>query len=383
MRVGADYRGAPPSLPSLKPHSTEYMLHAVIMAGGSGTRFWPASRQVKPKQLLKMGGQRTMLQTTFDRLNGLVSSEHVLVLTNQQLAEAVVHQLPDLPLEHVVGEPFKRDTAPCIGVAASLVKAADPDGIMIVMPSDHVIEPRAEFHRAVKAAVQLIESDPKRIVTFGIRPSYPAESFGYIQRSEPIACQPGIAAFGVDRFREKPDRKTAEEYLEAGTFYWNSGIFLWKASTILDALQEFEPEMYSHIEKIASGIGTRDFPNVFRDNFEKIKGKSIDFAVMERYSNVAVIETPFSWDDVGSWQAMARLIKPDEFGNAVDGPYLGIDSEQMIIRSEADHLVVTIGMKETIVVHTNDATLVAPKTEEERVREVVKQLAELGHQQYL
>ncbi|MFN7874587.1 MAG: mannose-1-phosphate guanylyltransferase [Pirellula sp.] len=359
------------------------MLHAVIMAGGSGTRFWPASRQVKPKQLLKMGGQRTMLQTTFDRLNGLVSSEHVLVLTNQQLAEAVVHQLPDLPLEHVVGEPFKRDTAPCIGVAASLVKAADPDGIMIVMPSDHVIEPRAEFHRAVKAAVQLIESDPKRIVTFGIRPSYPAESFGYIQRSEPIACQPGIAAFGVDRFREKPDRKTAEEYLEAGTFYWNSGIFLWKASTILDALQEFEPEMYSHIEKIASGIGTRDFPNVFRDNFEKIKGKSIDFAVMERYSNVAVIETPFSWDDVGSWQAMARLIKPDEFGNAVDGPYLGIDSEQMIIRSEADHLVVTIGMKETIVVHTNDATLVAPKTEEERVREVVKQLAELGHQQYL
>jgi mannose-1-phosphate guanylyltransferase len=141
--------------------------------------------------------------------------------------------------------------------------------------------------------------------------------------------------------------------------------------------------MYSYIEKIASGIGTRDFPAVFRENFEKIKGKSIDFAVMERYSNVAVIETPFSWDDVGSWQAMARLIKPDEFGNAVDGPYLGIDSEQMIIRSESDHLVVTIGMKETIVVHTNDATLVAPKTEEERVREVVKQLAELGHQQYL
>ncbi|XZE20732.1 mannose-1-phosphate guanylyltransferase [Pirellulaceae bacterium SH449] len=359
------------------------MLHAVIMAGGSGTRFWPASRQIKPKQLLKMGSPRTMLQTTFDRLQGLVSSERVLVLTNEQLSDAVVAQLPDLPLEHVVGEPFKRDTAPCIGVAASLVKAADPDGIMIVMPSDHVIEPRAEFHRAVKAAVQLIEADPERIVTFGIRPSYPAESFGYIQRSEPIACQPGISAFGVERFREKPDRKTAEEYLEAGTFYWNSGIFLWKASTILEALKEFEPEMYSHIEEIATGIGTRDFPAKFREHFEQIKGKSIDFAVMERYSNVSVIETPFSWDDVGSWQAMARLIQPDEFGNAVDGPYLGIDSEQMIIRSESDHLVVTIGMKETIVVHTSDATLVAPKTEEERVREVVKQLTELGHQQYL
>jgi mannose-1-phosphate guanylyltransferase len=324
-----------------------------------------------------------MLQTTFDRLQGLVSSEHVLVLTNEKLADAVVAQLPDLPLEHVVGEPFKRDTAPCIGVAASLVRAADPDGIMIVMPSDHVIEPRVEFHRAVRAAVQLIEADPERIVTFGIRPSYPAESFGYIQRSEPIACQPGISAFGVERFREKPDRKTAEEYLEAGTFYWNSGIFLWKASTILQALKQFEPMMYSHIEEIAAGIGTRDFPAKFREHFEKIKGKSIDFAVMERYTNVSVIETPFSWDDVGSWQAMARLIKPDEFGNAVDGPYLGIDSEQMIIRSESDHLVVTIGMRETIVVHTSDATLVAPKTEEERVREVVKQLTELGHRQYL
>lgn len=359
------------------------MLHAVIMAGGSGTRFWPASRQIKPKQLLKMGGSRSMLQTTFDRLNGLVSSEHVLVLTNKQLSEAVVDQLPDLPIEHIIGEPFKRDTAPCIGLAASLIQSADSDGIMIVMPSDHVIEPKPEFHRAIRAGVKLIEEDPTRIVTFGIRPTYPAESFGYIQRSEPVDSTPGISAFGVANFREKPDRITAEEYLNAGTFYWNSGIFLWKASTILEALKEFEPEMYSHIETISDGIGTRNFQSVFAAEFEKIKGKSIDFAVMERYSNVCVIEAPFSWDDVGSWQAIARLIAPDEEGNAADGPYLPIDSSNMIIRSEADHLVVTIGMKDTIVVHTPDATLVAPKEEEERVREVVKQLAELGHQQYL
>jgi len=188
-----------------------------------------------------------MLQTTFDRLNGLVSSERILVLTNQQLTDAVVSQLPDLPLEHIIGEPYKRDTAPCIGVAASLVQSADKDGIMIVMPSDHVIEPRSEFHRAVRAGVKLIEQDPTRIVTFGIRPSYAAESFGYIQRGKAIAGEPGIATFGVERFREKPDRKTAEEYVEAGTFYWNSGIFLWKASTILEALEQFEPEMSVHI----------------------------------------------------------------------------------------------------------------------------------------
>jgi mannose-1-phosphate guanylyltransferase len=359
------------------------MLHAVIMAGGSGTRFWPASRQIKPKQLLKMGGQRTMLQTTFDRMQGLVSSEHVLVLTNNQLTDAVVSQLPDLPLEHIVGEPFKRDTAPCIGVAASLVQAADADGIMVVMPSDHVIEPKAEFHRAIRAGIRLVEEDPTRIVTFGIRPTYAAESFGYIQRGEAITSVPGTSTFDVDCFREKPDRKTAEEYVAAGTFYWNSGIFLWKASAILKALEEFEPEMYGHIQNIAKGIGTSEFQKNFVEHFEKIKGKSIDFAVMERHQNVVVVEAPFQWDDVGSWQAIARLIEPDEKGNAVDGPYLAIDSSNMIIRSEAEHLIVTIGMKDTIVVHTPDATLVAPKSEEERVRDVVKQLSELGHQQYL
>ncbi len=209
------------------------MLHAVIMAGGSGTRFWPASRQAFPKQLLKLGAPRTMLQTTFDRLQGLVSSEHVLVLTNRQLVDAVVGQLPGLPLEHVIGEPFKRDTAPCIAVAASLVCAADPEGTMVVMPSDHVIESKAEFHRAIRAGLNMVEQSPSRIVTFGIRPTYPAESFGYIQRGNAIQSDPGIAAFRVERFREKPDRATAEEYCNAGTYYWNSGIFCGKPRRFL------------------------------------------------------------------------------------------------------------------------------------------------------
>ena len=359
------------------------MLHAVIMAGGSGTRFWPASRKSRPKQLLQMGVPRSMLQITYDRLQGLVSSEHVLVLTNAQLTEAVREQLPTLPLEHIVGEPFKRDTAPCIGLAASLVCAADPEGTMVVMPSDHVIEPRAEFHRALKAGADLVEKDPSKIVTFGIRPSYAAESFGYIQRAEPIQANAGVAAFGVERFREKPDRATAESYLASGNFYWNSGIFLWKAKTILQALREFEPEMAKWIDHIATSIGTSKFQQVFAEGFEKIAGKSIDFAVMERHKNVAVIEAPFTWDDVGSWQAMARLIAPDSHGNAVQGSYLPIDSQGMIIRGEEGHLIVTIGLQDMIVVHTKDATLVAPKSEEERVREVVQQLSELGHHRYL
>ncbi len=359
------------------------MLHAVIMAGGSGTRFWPASRQAKPKQLLSMASSRTMLQSTFDRLQGLVTPEHVLVLTNCQLADAVKQQLPQLPPEHIVGEPCKRDTAPCIGVAASLIASADPNGTMIVLPSDHTIEPQSEFHRTVRTGVELLEKHPGLIVTFGIRPNYPAESFGYIERGEPLASPAGVAAFRVDRFREKPDRATAESFLASGRFYWNSGIFLWKAKTILDALARFEPEMLEHIQAIAKSIGTPNFQSAFATHFERIRGKSIDFAVMEKYENVAVLEAPFTWDDVGSWQAIARLIQPDENDNAVQGSFLGIDSTGMIIRSEENHLIVCIGMKDTIVVHTSDATLVAPKSEEERVREVVQQLKELGHQQYL
>jgi mannose-1-phosphate guanylyltransferase len=324
-----------------------------------------------------------MLQTTFDRLSGLVSSQHVLVATNSQLVDAVVSQLPDLPIEHIIGEPFKRDTAPCIGVAASLVQAADKNGMMIVMPSDHVIEPRSEFHRAIQAGVRLIEQDPERIVTFGIRPTYPAESFGYIERGSAFEGLGGVAAFEVQRFREKPKKELAQEFFDAGTFYWNSGIFLWSAKTVLNALKTYEPEMFAHIEKIGQAVGTPHFQKIFVQEFEAIRGKSIDYAIMERHPKVAVIEAPFQWDDVGSWQAMSRLLKPDSHGNTVEGPFLGIDSKNMIVRSEPDHLVVTIGMQDVIVVHTKDATLVAPKQEEERVREVVKQLQELGLREYL
>ncbi len=359
------------------------MLHAVIMAGGSGTRFWPASRQMLPKQLLKMAGSQTMLQETFARLANLVSPEHVLILTNSQLTNAIATQIPGLPPEHIVGEPCKRDTAPCIGIAASLIASGDPDGAMLVMPSDHVIEPREEFHRTVRAGLALIDEDPSRIVTFGIRPNYPAESFGYIQRGAGLTSIEGTSAFQVAKFREKPDRATAQSYVDSGDFYWNSGIFLWRASTILQAIKANEPEMFQHIDNIAKSIGSSDFSSRFEQEYAAIRGKSIDFAVMESYPNVAVVETTFRWDDVGSWQAMARLLPPDEHGNTVEGPYLPIDSSGMIVRTNEDHLVVTIGTKDMIVVHTSDATLVAPKSQEERVREVVQQLSELGHLRYL
>ena len=349
------------------------MLHAVVMAGGSGTRFWPASRKLVPKQLLALSGERSMLQATMDRLGDLVPAERQLIVTNKILGDAVRAQLPNLPEQNVVGEPCKRDTAPCVGLAAAMVAKVDPQGTMVVMPSDHVIKDHEKFQQAITVGKELIDQDPTRIVTFGIRPTYPAESFGYIQRAEQIDGA-GIAAFQVEKFREKPDRATAEEYVAAGTYYWNSGIFLWRASTILDALKNNVPEMHSHIEKIADAIGTDRFTETLEAEFTAIDGTSIDYAVMENYPNVVTIEAPFPWDDVGSWQALSRLHQPDDQGNTVVGSHLGIDTKGAIIHAQPGHTIVTIDVDDLIVVQTEDATLVAPKHAEERVREVVKEL---------
>lgn len=353
------------------------MLHAVIMAGGSGTRFWPASRKRIPKQLLALAGQRTMLQGTIDRLGDSVSPDRQLIITNRILVDAVREQLPQMPADNVIGEPAKRDTAPCVGLAAAMVHHRDPNGTMLVMPSDHVITAPELFQKAIVAGQQLIDEDPTRIVTFGIPPTYPAESFGYIQRADAVQAD-GVSAYQVEKFREKPDRETAEAFVKAGTFYWNSGIFLWRASTILDALARNEPDMHAHLAAIADSIGSDSFDATFEKEFTAIQGKSIDYAVMESYDNVVMIEAPFPWDDVGSWQALARLHEGDADGNTVVGSHLGIDTKGTIIHCQPGHTIVTIDVEDMIVVQTPDATLVAPKHAEERVREVAKELERRG-----
>ncbi|HUG67774.1 MAG TPA: mannose-1-phosphate guanylyltransferase [Pirellulaceae bacterium] len=363
------------------------MLHAVIMAGGSGTRFWPASRSSQPKQLLNLVGNRTMIQETLARVEGLASTENALVVTNESLVDAIRGQLPELPAKAVIGEPCKRDTAPCIGLAAAIVARADDKATMIVMPSDHVIRDTEAFHSAIRHAADLVESDPTRIVTFGIRPNYPAESFGYIERGEPLEPDDGgevkIAAYSVKMFREKPSAKVAEQYLAAGGFYWNSGIFVWKAKTILEVLAEYEPAMYDRIQTISAAYGSESFAETLAREFAKIEGKSIDYAVMEKYDNVAVIEAPFDWDDVGNWRSLARQRGTDDAGNTVIGRHLAVNSSGCIVRGSNEHLIVTLGIEDCIVVHTPDATLVARKHDEEAIRQIVELLKERGWDQYL
>ncbi len=358
------------------------MLHTVVMAGGAGTRFWPASRRDRPKQLLDLAGDRSMIQATVARFDGWVPPERILVVTNQRLVEPIRRQLPTLPSNAVLGEPCKRDTAPCVAVAAAWVAHADPEAIMVVTPADHVIAPVEGFRHAIEVAVRLVEAQPERLVTFGIPPTYPAESFGYVQRGTPLAGS-DVPTYRVARFREKPSAEVARQYLADGNYYWNSGIFVWKASTILQQLKQFEPAMFSHVQTIAKTLGTAGFPDVFRREFAAIVGKSIDYAVMERADEVIVLEAPFGWDDVGSWLALARLRGQDAEGNTIVGRHLGIDTRDSIVRGESDHLIVTVGLEDCLVVHTADATLVARKQDEERIREVVKRLEELSWDEFL
>jgi mannose-1-phosphate guanylyltransferase len=356
------------------------MLHAVIMAGGAGTRFWPASRAALPKQLLDLAGERTMIQATVDRLGNLVSPDRLLVVTNERLVAPMAQQLPQVPVAALLGEPCKRDTAPCVGLAAFCVSQHDPDATMVVMPADHVIAPEDNFRAALAAAVQHVDENPKRLVTFGIKPTFPAESYGYIERGAAVGTS---GAYKVVKFREKPKAEVAREYLSTGNFYWNAGIFVWKAKTILAALQEYEPAMYEHLAVIGKSLGTAAFAETFRREFEAIRGKSIDFAVLERYPDVAVFEATFDWDDVGNWQSLARLRGTNEQGNTVVGRHLGIDTRGSIIRTEGNHLIVTIGLEDFIVVHTPDATLVARKENEEQVRLVSEKIKQMGWEEYL
>jgi mannose-1-phosphate guanylyltransferase len=361
------------------------MLHAVIMAGGAGTRFWPASREALPKQLLALAGSRTMIQATVDRLRDLVPFENILVVTSERLVPAIQRQLAELRPESILGEPCRRDTAPCIGLAAGWVLQSDPDATMIVMPSDHVIPDVGQFQAAVRFAVSLIDQDPRRLMTFGIRPTYPAEIFGYIERGERLepAAPNSLTTYRVYQFREKPKGPVAQQFFESGRHFWNSGIFVWRAQTILNELQEREPEIYRRVRAISEARGTARFGETFRSEFAAATKKSIDFAVMEHTRDAFVIEAPFEWDDVGSWQALMRLCGTDENGNTVIGRHVGIDTRNSIIRSDGRHVIATIGMRDCLVVHTPDATLVANKRDEEAVRAVVERLQELGWAEYL
>lgn len=355
------------------------MLHAVIMAGGSGTRFWPLSRRALPKQFLTLTGERSLIQCAFDRCQPLIPGERFWVVTNTSMVATTSNHLPEIPDAHLLPEPCARNTAPCVGLAAIAMLAIDPEAIMLVMPADHIISPIEKFQAAVKSAVAVVENDPERLVLFGVPPTSPATGFGYIERSTEL--ESGV--FEVDSFREKPDRATAESYIQQGTFYWNCGIFIWKAQTILNELTKHQPELVEQLERLRPALNSPDWDGLLAEAFPKMPSISIDYAVLEKSSSIAVVEAPFAWDDVGSWEAISRMNPTDANGNTTVGTACVVDSQDCIVRSSDEHVVSLLGVKNCIVVHTPDATLVADRTDENAIRQLVQQLQEQGFDRVL
>lgn len=353
------------------------MLHAVIMAGGKGTRFWPLSRERRPKQLLKIVGDRTMIQATVDRIAPLVPPERVLIVTGASHADEIKKQLPELPEKNIIVEPAGRNTAPCVALAAMIVKKRDPEGVMAVFPADHVIQNPDALIKTIEGITNVLENNPGVLATIGIKPGYPETGYGYIKQGHPI--EGPVSA--VEKFLEKPDAATADEYVKSGRYLWNSGMFFWRADTILAELRENMPRLMEDMAIIDGAVGTPMFEEIMEQRYASLTSISIDYAVMEHAGGqgkaVVAVADP-GWNDVGSWRSLYDLAEPDERGNIHRGELLAIDAKGVAVHNE-NRLVAAIGLENVIIIETDDAILVCHKDRAQDVRRITEMLREKGH----
>jgi mannose-1-phosphate guanylyltransferase len=362
------------------------MLHAMIMAGGGGTRFWPRSRESRPKQFLALGGDHTLLQMALDRLEAQVPPGRSWVVTGAAYCAETRRQLPAVPEDHIVGEPFRRDTAAAVALGAALIAREDPSATILVTPADHVIEPAQEFCRTVHVAEQMAAEHPDALITFGITPTFPATGYGYVHRAGELATRQGIAVYRVRGFKEKPPEEQAEEYVASGEYFWNAGIFVWRAATVLDALRRLKPAMHAAVERIADAWPTPRREEVLRREFDPIERTSIDFAVMEHAAEagkeVLAVQATYRWDDVGSWRALERMNPQDADGNTVLATHAGLHTRDCLIVGDPGQLIATIGVDNLLIVQDGNATLVADKREEAAVKQLVDLLKKRGLERY-
>lgn len=349
--------------------------HAVILAGGSGSRLWPLSRQNLPKQFLLLDGDASLLQTTIDRLSPLIDAKQVLIVTQEAHAKGeAYHAL--LPYQTLF-EPVARNTAPAIALAAAYLMVDGSDPIMVVLPADHVIKDEAGFRAHLKVAIQAAESG--KLVTFGIQPTRPDTGFGYVKAHQ--SAIPDICA--VERFTEKPDSITAERFLKDGGYYWNSGMFVWRASVILAEIQQHLPAVYKVIQDIiAESRKKGTFQQAVEKHFQAMPSISIDYGVLERSSRVSLVPCDIGWNDVGSWQAVHEIAAKDANGNSLQGNIIALDCKNSLIRAEK-RLVAAIGVEDLCVIETADAVLISRSDQTQRVREVVDVLHQRGSTEHV
>ena len=355
----------------------------IIMAGGRGERFWPVSREKTPKQLIKLLGDRSFLQQAVDRVLPLVPVENIFVITNEVQAPEVRQQLPKLPKHNVVAEPVGRDTCAAVTLGAALVGARSTTGVMAVLPADHVIPEAKKFQQVLRDSFDLA-SRGQAIITIGIKPNEPATGYGYIHVGAPLPPPQGAKAykttfFKAERFVEKPNVEKALEYVSSGHYRWNAGMFIWSFVTVTEGLQKHQPEMYAACQRwFAVADQPAKLAKVLTKEYPAIKKVSIDYALMEHAHNVVVADGAFAWDDLGSWTALARHIKPDAEGNCAMAEFIHVDAARNIIfdgRTRNRTPIAVVGLHDCILVQTDDAVMLAHKNQSQKVKELVKKLA--------
>jgi mannose-1-phosphate guanylyltransferase len=353
------------------------MVYAVIMAGGSGTRFWPKSTQKLPKQFLSLFGEGTMIQNTVRRIEQIIPQEQILVVTNDSYVDIVREQLPSVSNENIVGEPVAKNTAPCVAIAAEMLLKKDPEAVMVVLPADHHIEHPEEFNAYLKAAIKKAESGP-HLVTIGINPDRPETGYGYIHGDD--STKEGFNKkdiHPVKAFKEKPDEKTAQAFLESGDYYWNSGMFIWRAQTILDEFEKYLPNMYQKVKEAGERLFGEKHTSAVEEFYHSCKSVSIDYGIMEHAQSVFVVPGEFGWNDVGSWTAVYELGDKDLEGNVVNAKNSSFsEARNNYIYTESAKMISVVGLAGVAVVETEDAILVCKLDKAQNVKDIVQQLNE-------
>lgn len=356
------------------------MRHGVIMAGGVGVRLWPLSRKGRPKQILRLFSGTSLLRQSFERVAACLGPEQINVITNHTHLPFVTSEIPELPAGNLIGEPEGRDTANAVGLASAILARRDPEAVIAVFTADHIITPMDRFCAALEQAYKMAEEHPDALVTMGIKPNHPDTNYGYIWRGDRIAED----VFEVKKFTEKPTVAKAMKYLGSGEYYWNSGMFVWRAATILDQLKKHLPQSYDAIEEIADAWSTDARQAKLEELYPSLMKISIDFAVMERAEKVFVVEMPCHWVDVGSWPAMEAVIPADADGNvSACAQVIHLGSRGNIIVSEEKHLIATIGVDDLVIVHSPDATLICNKRDATSIKELVDNVRAKYGDEYL
>ncbi len=362
------------------------MNYAVILAGGSGKRLWPLSRQKRPKQVLKLLDGQTLLRRCFERLKPVFDTRNIIVLTNAGYVDVVSENLADLLLDNIIAEPAVRDTAGAIGLVSTILSKYDSDATIAVVTADQVIQPDEVLQQAIKDALVFVNKNPEKMVTFGIRPAFPNTVLGYIKCSNPQKvqdCQNKV--FSVEAFKEKPDEETAKQYLEDGRYFWNSGMFVWKAKTILANIEKYLPQAVEPLSKIRSAWDSPSQQHVLKEWFVKLPKISIDYAVMEKAENIYAIKLDCSWLDMGSFAALADIISSDKHNNIVvaEKSELLDCSNNIIVTEDNGHLIAAIGLDNMIIAHSPDATFVCPVDQTQRIKELLELIQQNTGDNYL